>query len=160
MFQDFNVSGRVALYGKVETGPLFTSLKVLEELLPDLVIVGEDMSKSVLAQARSKKDESEIARIRKIGEITTSVVSSVAGFLSSHSVKNEMLVDREDTVLTIGAVKRRINTWLSMRGADNPNGCIFTIGRDAGVPHRSGNNNDPVVVGKSIIFDIYPMETG
>jgi Xaa-Pro aminopeptidase len=93
-----------------------------------------------------------------MGEITTSVVSDVAGFLTSHNVKNEVLVDRSGEVLTIGAVKRRINTWLSMRGADNPHGCIFAIGRDAGVPHSSGTDDDPVAVGKSIIFDIYPTE--
>ncbi len=160
MLQDFDVSGRVALYGETEIGSLFASLRLLEEIRPDVEIVGEDTSKSVLGRARTTKDEEEIARIRKMGQITTSVVSDVAGFLTSHDVKDDLLVDREGNVLTIGAVKRRINTWLSMRGADNPHGCIFAIGRDAGVPHSSGSDDDPVAIGKTIIFDIYPTEAG
>lgn len=160
MLKDLGVSGRVALYGEVEIGPLFASLKLLEEMQPDLEIVGEDFSKSVLTRARTTKDEDEISRIRKMGQLTTSVVADVAGFLTSHSVENDVLVDREGNVLTIGTVKKRIQTWLSMRGADNPHGCIFAIGKDAGVPHSSGNDDDPVAVGKPIIFDIYPTETG
>jgi Xaa-Pro aminopeptidase len=160
MLQDFDISGRVALYGETEIGSLFASLRLLEQIQPDVEIVGEDTSRSVLGRARTTKDEDEISRIRKMGQVTTNVVSDVAGFLTSHNVKNDLLVDRSGNVLTVGAVKRRINTWLSMRGADNPHGCIFAIGRDAGVPHSSGSDDDPVAVGKSIIFDIYPTEAG
>ncbi len=160
MMQDFDVTGRIGLYGKTETGPLFSTLKIVEDLLPEIEIVSETSSTAVLLRARETKDEVEISHIRKIGEITTSVVADVAGFLTSHSVKDDVLVDRTGEVLTVGAVKRRINTWLSMRGADNPHGCIFAIGHDTGVPHSSGSDDDPVAVGKSIIFDIYPTEAG
>jgi Xaa-Pro aminopeptidase len=106
------------------------------------------------------KDADEVARIRKMGEITTAVVGDVAGFLTSHKTKNGVLVDQKGEVLTIGEVKRRINLWLAMRGADNPEGSIFAIGRDAGIPHSAGNNDDPISLGKTIIFDIYPTEAG
>jgi Xaa-Pro aminopeptidase len=71
-----------------------------------------------------------------------------------------MLVNREDEVLTIGEVKRRINLWLAMRGAENPHGTIFAAGRDAGIPHSAGQDEQPVPVGKAIIFDLYPCEAG
>jgi Xaa-Pro aminopeptidase len=63
-------------------------------------------------------------------------------------------------VLTIGEVKRRINLWLAMRGAENPEGTIFAVGRDAGVPHSAGNDRAPVETGKAIVFDIFPCESG
>ena len=47
-----------------------------------------------------------------------------------------------------------------MRGAENPYGTIFAIGRDAGIPHSSGTNDDLIRLGESIVFDIYPCEAG
>ncbi|NIS83468.1 MAG: M24 family metallopeptidase [Anaerolineales bacterium] len=160
MFEEYDVSGRVGIYGKVETGQYFAALRMLEELAPDAEIVGESSNNSVLARARATKDEAEIERIRRLGQITTSVVDDVAGFLTSHQVKDGVLVDRGGEVLTIGEVKRRINLWLAMRGADNPRGSIFAIGRDAGVPHSAGIDTDPIPVGQTIMFDIFPTEAG
>jgi Xaa-Pro aminopeptidase len=45
-------------------------------------------------------------------------------------------------------------------GAENPEGCIFAIGRDAGIPHSIGTPADLVRLGKTIVFDIYPCEAG
>jgi Xaa-Pro aminopeptidase len=87
-------------------------------------------------------------------------VADVANFLTSHRARNGVLINQHDEVLTIGEVKRRINLWLAMRGAENPEGAIFAIGRDAGVPHSVGDDPAPVEVGKSIIFDLFPCEAG
>ncbi len=62
--------------------------------------------------------------------------------------------------LTIGEVKKRINLWLARSGADNPEGTIFAIGRDAGVPHSTGAASDLLRLGQTIVFDIFPCETG
>ena len=56
--------------------------------------------------------------------------------------------------------KRRINLWLAERGADNPEGTIFAIGRDAGVPHSTGTASDPLRLGQTIVYDIFPCEAG
>jgi Xaa-Pro aminopeptidase len=75
-------------------------------------------------------------------------------------VKQGSLVKTNGDPLTIGDVKARINLWLSEAGAENPEGTIFAIGRDAGVPHSSGNPDDPLALGQTIVFDIYPCEAG
>jgi Xaa-Pro aminopeptidase len=62
--------------------------------------------------------------------------------------------------LTIGEVKGQINKWLSELGAENPSGTIFAIGRDAGVPHSSGNAADVLRLGQTIVYDIFPCEQG
>ncbi|MCK4693874.1 MAG: aminopeptidase P family protein [Anaerolineales bacterium] len=160
IFKEFDVRGRVGLYGKTEIGPHYAALHLVGEALPDVELVGEASSRSVLTRARTTKDEDEIARIRKMGEITSTVVADVAGFLTSHQVKDGVLVDRQGEVLTVGEVKRRINLWLAMRGAENPEGTIFAIGRDAGVPHSAGTDDDLIPIGKPIVFDIYPCEAG
>jgi Xaa-Pro aminopeptidase len=88
------------------------------------------------------------------------VVGEVATFLSSHRAKDGVLVNALGDPLTIGEVKRRINLWLTMRGAENPQDVIFAIGRDAGIPHSAGGADDPLELGKTIVFDIYPCESG
>ena len=41
-----------------------------------------------------------------------------------------------------------------------PEGPIFAIGRDAGIPHSAGGDDQPIEIGKPIVFDIFPCESG
>jgi Xaa-Pro aminopeptidase len=161
MFIDLDfTSGKIALYGKMEIGTYYPIFQALQDLLPEIQLVGEMSSQSALMQARLTKDQDEIERIRKMGLVTTAVVGEVADFLSSHRVRNEVLMKTDDQPLAIGDIKAKIDLWLAERGAENPEGTIFAIGRDAGVPHSSGNPSDWLKLGQTIVFDIYPCEKG
>jgi Xaa-Pro aminopeptidase len=160
MLADCGLStGRVALYGRIELGSLYSVLNELQAAMPGLDLVGE-AGNTMLMEAQLTKDASEAARIRKVGQITTTVVGQVADFLTSHKVQHEVLIKSDGQPLTIGEVKSRINLWLAEQGAENPQGTIFAIGRDAGVPHSSGSAADPLRLGQTIVFDIYPCEAG
>jgi Xaa-Pro aminopeptidase len=104
------------------------------------------------------KDSVEIERIRRMGQITTQVVGKTAAFLSAHSARDGVLVKEDGEALTLGEVKAHINLWLAESGAENPEGTIFAIGRDAGVPHSVGNPADTLRLGQTIVFDIFPCE--
>lgn len=152
-------SGRVVVYGRVELGGMFALLNEVQAAMPGLTFVGE-AGNTMLMEAQLTKDASEAARIRKMGQVTTAVVGQVAEYLTSHRVKDEVLVKPDGQPLTIGEVKARINLWLAERGAENPQGTIFAIGRDSGVPHSSGTPSDLLRLGQTIVFDIYPCEEG
>ena len=161
MLEDLGVtSGKVAVYGKVEVGPYFAIFQALQEAIPGIELVGELTNQSTLLQARLTKGEDEISRIRQMGRITTAVVADVADFLSSHRASKGVLIKADEQPLTIGEVKSRIDLWLAERSADNPEGVIFSIGRDAAIPHSSGNPTDLLRLGQTIVFDIYPCEKG
>jgi Xaa-Pro aminopeptidase len=151
--------GNIALYGRSEIGTFYAIFSALQSEMPGLHLVGE-INNSVLMLARMTKDGAEIDRIRKMGQITTEVVGLVAEYITSHRVKDGVMVKKDGRPLTIRDVKGRINLWLSERGAENPEDTIFAIGRDAGVPHSSGNPDDPLRLGRTIVFDIYPCEAG
>jgi Xaa-Pro aminopeptidase len=153
-------AGKIAVYGVSEIGSTYAVLTALQALMPDVEIVGEPARTSSMLEARATKDEDEVARVRKMGAITTAVVGQVADFLSAHPAQNGVLVKKDGGPLTIGDVKSKINLWLAEKGVENPHGTIFSIGRDAGVPHSTGNLSDPMALGKTIIFDIYPCEAG
>lgn len=160
MLKDLGITGgRVAIYGKTDIGSVFASLSALQTAMPEIHLVGE-MGNTLLLQAMSTKDSSEVERIRRMGKITTQVVGQVAEMLSLLRAKDGVLVKDDGKPITIGEIKTLINLWLVERGAENPHGTIFAIGRDAGVPHSTGKAQDVLRLGETIVFDIYPCEAG
>jgi Xaa-Pro aminopeptidase len=151
--------GRLALYGRMEAGTAYAIFTQLQKDLPKVTLVGES-SNSVLLEAMLNKDAAEIEHIRHMGQVTTAVVGRTADFLTGHKTRQDVLVQADGNPLTIGAVKSRINLWLAELGAENPEGTIFAIGRDAGVPHSAGAPGDYLRLGQTIVFDIYPCEAG
>ncbi len=160
MFADLKfTNGRLGVYGRSDAGSAYAIFAGLKQALPGVEILGE-MGNSLILEAMATKDKYEVERIRKMGRITTEVVAQVADFLSSHPAKNDVLLKPDGQPLTIGQVKRMINLWLTERGADNPEGTIFAIGKDAGVPHSTGQAEDVLKLGQTIVFDIFPCEAG
>lgn len=160
ILEEFDVRGRVAIYGTVELGPAFSVLRRLERELPDIEFVGEAENESVLLRARETKDADEVESIRQIGRTTAGVVAEVATYLTSLQARDGILVTRDGQPVTIGDVKRRIHLWLAMRGAQHPEGLIFAQGHDAAIPHSTGKDEQPIALGQPIIFDIFPCEAG
>jgi len=124
-------------------------------------LIGEPLENSIFMRAMETKDESEVARIREMGRITTEVVGLVAAYLTGCEVsEDEVLLKDDGTPLTVADVKNRISLWLAERGAVEVEGTIFAIGRDAGIPHSIGTPNDRMRLGQTIVFDIFPAEMG
>jgi Xaa-Pro aminopeptidase len=161
MFTDLGVQGRVGIYGNTELGSAFANFMHLQELMPELILVGEPSNDSLFMIAMETKDLFELDHIRKMGVTTTEVVRRTAEYLTSREVRQDEVLLKEDAApLTIRDVKAKINLWLAELGAENPEGTIFAIGRDAGVPHSLGTPEDLLRLGQTIVFDIYPCEAG
>jgi Xaa-Pro aminopeptidase len=151
----------VAVYGKVELSLMFGVLTRLAQQMPEVEFIGEGLNDSTILRAMETKDDVEVARIRQMGAVTTTVVQLVWDYLASCDVReDEVLLKEDGTPLTIGDVKGKIALWLAEREAVDVEGLIFAIGRDAGVPHSAGDPNDLMTLGKTIVFDIFPAEKG
>lgn len=162
MLRDAGVtSGRVGIYGFYDLGAIFGMVSRLQVLLPEIEFVGESREDSIFLHAMETKDEAEVERIRRMGKITTGVVGKVKDFLTACEVRDdEVLLNEDGSPLTVGDVHAKIRLWVAERGAELPSGFIFSVGRDAGVPHSSGNPADLIRLGQTIVFDIYPAEAG
>jgi|SRR5688572_2220203 len=155
------LSGRVGVYGETNVSMALHIESRIKDELPEIELVGEDQDDSLFMYAMEAKDEAEVARIRRMGKVTTEVVGMVADYLTSRDVREDEILLREDgNPLTIRDVKGKIALWLAERGAVDVEGCIFAIGRDAGIPHSVGNPDNVLRLGQTIVFDIFPGEAG
>jgi len=152
-------SGKVVLYGQWDAGKAFSTVNGVAEYLPNVEFMA-DWDETILYQAMTTKDENELDQIRSMGKITTSVVAKTADFLSQQHSKESQLVRQNGQPVTIGEVKSLINLWLAEAGAENPEATIFSLGRDAGIPHSTGNDNETLRLGETIVFDIFPCLVG
>ncbi|MBP7039750.1 MAG: aminopeptidase P family protein [Anaerolineaceae bacterium] len=151
--------GKVLVYGSRDVGPYLAVVQELQKMLPELELTG-DVNEIILLEARATKDERELERIRAMARVTTRVVGNTLDMLTAHKVRGDTLIKSDGQPLTIGDVKTQINLWLTTYGAENPEDTIFAIGRDAGVPHSSGTPTDPIRLGQTIVYDIFPCEQG
>jgi Xaa-Pro aminopeptidase len=159
VFEDLGVRGKVSIYGLREVGAALAISNAFNARNNGAELVGEAID-NIFETAWISKDKSEIERIRSVGEKTMNVVGSVAEFLQSHRAESNTLVKGDGSPLTVGDVKARMRAFLNDEGIEDPEGAIFSIGRDAAVAHSSGNPSDRMELGKTIIFDIFPREAG
>ena len=158
---DMDIKGRIGIYGHTDISSLFGIISHFQKIMPEVELIGESRENSLFMYAMETKEEAEIARIRKVGAITTEVVGLTREFLTNCEVNSdEILLNANGSLLKLGEVKSKINLWLAERGVVPSEGYIFSIGRDAGVPHSQGNPTDLLCLGKTIVFDIYPQEAG
>jgi Xaa-Pro aminopeptidase len=162
IFQENDLSkGRVGLYGTLDVGETLSIIHNIRESLPGIELIGEPLENSIFMRAMETKDESEVARIRKMGMITTEVVGMVASYLTSREIgPDEVLLKEDGSPLLVSDVKNKISLWLAERGAADVEGTIFAIGKDAGIPHSVGTPSDKMRLGQTIVFDIFPAESG
>jgi Xaa-Pro aminopeptidase len=159
IFADLDVSGRVGFYGLEDRGRAWTLLNALDAQMDEIEVCGE-FDVTLIEAARTTKDADEAARVRQIGRRTGDIIGQTVEFLQSHSVKDGALVQTDDSPLTVGRVHRQISRFIAEQGLEDPEGFIFSIGRDAGIPHNKGTLDAVMELGKTIVFDIFPREAG
>ncbi len=159
MLQDLGITGRVAIYGTVAANQNYALLRALERVMPDLEIVAE-YEQDIISMARLTKDTDEVAVMREVGRKTCLVVQAAIDFIKTGRAAGDTLVDAAGRAITIGDVKQLIDRELAAHGLEAPQGTIFAQGRDAGLPHATGDVDAPLKLGQAIVFDIFPRPVG
>ncbi len=159
IFADLAVSGQVGFYGKADQGRAWLLLNTLNVQLDNVTVYG-DFGTTPVDEARATKDGWEAERIQEMGRRTCTIVERTIDFLRSHRVGDDVLLQTDGTPLTIGRVHDEISRFIAEEHLEDPEGFIFSIGRDAGVPHSKGRAEDLLALGETIVFDIFPREAG
>ena len=159
MFVDLGIGGRVGIYGTVRAGQYFAVTMALAQQIPGLEIVAE-FENDLVSAARLTKDPEEIERMRRVGRKTCEVVQAAVDFIRAGHADGAIVVDAGGAPITIGRVREMIGREAAARELEMPEGTIFAQGSDAGLPHARGEDAEPLRLGQSIVFDIYPREAG
>jgi Xaa-Pro aminopeptidase len=157
VFADLGIRGRVGWYGVVESGSFLARVQKLQQVAPDVTIVGE-FDKGVIDEARRTKDADEIAIMADVGRRASEVVGAVVNYMKSHRGVDNVLVDAKGRPVTIGDVKALIRREIDARGLDHPEPVIFSQGRDSAIGHATGDEAAPIRLGESIVFDFFPRD--
>ncbi len=159
IFNKFGIRGKVGFYGRGDPGTAYRLITALAAEYDYIEPVGE-AEPTVFDAAYETKDADEIARLKDVGRRTCAVMGEALDFIKSHSARDGTIVKDDGSPLTIGDVKRFVRHRLLEYDLEDPLEMIFAQGRDAGVPHSHGEDDQPLRLGKSVIFDLFPRELG
>ena len=160
VIRDHRLLGRLGIYGMIDAGEALTLLNQLQAEIEDVALVGE-YGTSLFSLARETKDNWEIEQLRTAGRLTCVVIGEVQEFIQSHGTRNNTVIKTGGDALTLGEVKGFLRARCMAHGLVEGHDTIFSIGRDAGVPHNRGEADTPLRLGESIVFDFFPtVETG
>jgi Xaa-Pro aminopeptidase len=161
IFEEFGVGGKIGVYGVSDVNIALRTVHILSRTLGDaLEFVTERARETVFDRAYETKDADELARLREVARRTSAVMRATRDWLATHRAAESVVVGAEGSPLRIGDVKRRVRELLHAHGLEDPEGMIFAQGRDAAVPHSKGADEEPLRLGATIIFDLFPREPG
>lgn len=159
VFEGVGVHGRLCLYGVADLNAALATLRVLSQDLGDVVeLVTDEVRGNVFDRAYETKDEAELATLRDVARRTSRVACDVRDWIAGHGVNGDTLVKADGSPLTIGDVKGYLHLRLAENSLEDGGVTIFAQGRDAGMPHSRGDNSQPLALGQSIVFDLFPRE--
>ncbi|MEO0246943.1 MAG: Xaa-Pro peptidase family protein [candidate division WOR-3 bacterium] len=157
IFQTFGVSGKLSIQSERFNNNVFNVFQRLQKEFSNIDF--PPLKQDLVYMARRRKTEEEIEKIKSVAKRTQSAFLRLIEYLKALSRKNGILEDN-GRLFTIGMARQYLRRELIDQGLIDGAGMIIAQGRDGGVPHNHGNDEEPIRVGVPIVFDIYPHEYG
>ncbi|MBE0434136.1 M24 family metallopeptidase [candidate division WOR-3 bacterium] len=159
LFDELKVKGNVVFYGSYPVGEGYAYLRQVARLNRHIKIYeGKGRGTGLLTTARRTKDQGEIARIKKVRNSVVRAFNVMLKEVHQCKVKDGFIMRGRNARLSIGDLRNIIRRELFACKTIDSAGMIVAQGRDAGVPHNSGRDRQPVRLGQPVVFDIFPQE--
>jgi Xaa-Pro aminopeptidase len=153
------IAGRIGLFGELPGGFAHALALRLVEVNPALSV--DSGHPDLLLQARATKDPDEVEAIRRVARGTVAAMGRLRDFLGSLRRDGEHFRDAGPGPVKLGALRRVLQREFLEHGLVEDQGdTIVSQGRDAGVPHNRGDDDEPLAAGRPVIVDIFPGEVG
>ncbi len=159
LFRENRIRGQVAFYGSFSLGEAHNYIAEIRRINKKLK-VHKSKGRGLIAEARMTKDKIEVGRIKNVRNAVIHAFDTMLRSVRKCRKKGDELMIGGRRKLLIGDLRNTIRRELFACGIIDSAGMIVAQGRDAGVPHNSGQDRQPVKLGKPIVFDIYPQEIG
>ncbi len=138
--------GTIGLGGALDAGGILDLVRVLAARGWQLASATQ-----TLRSWRRAKTTDEVKEARRMGGIVAGAFHKLAQQLTS--------VESDSTELTVGDLRRTIAHHFADHGVDQPHGSIVAVGSASAVPHTTGNNQDRIRPGETMVVDLFPRGT-
>ena len=152
------MNGNVAFYGETSLGRAWQIVERARRVNAAISVDGT--LPDLLAAARTTKDPAEIAAIRRAAAGAVDAVNRVREYLRSLRPAGDAFRHGVSSPARLGDLRRLIHAAFLEHGLSEDGESIVSQGRDAGVPHNRGNDEDLIRSGTPILVDIFPGEIG
>jgi Xaa-Pro aminopeptidase len=117
--------------------------------------IGVDCDTALGVTERRRKDEQELAWLRRAQSVTEQVVERACRMVAGADVASDGTLRRDGQVLTSERVREEIDLWLLKQGFANPP-CIVAGGPDGADCHQLGSGS--LRTGQPVIIDVFPRD--
>jgi Xaa-Pro aminopeptidase len=150
------MKGSVAFFGEVDAGYGWQMIQRIRQIEPGIEVDLSDPD--VLTVARATKDEDELAAIRRTSDGNVAAMNRVIDFLRTLTRDGDHFRANGSGPVRLGDLRRIIHRTFMDHGLAEDGESIVSQGRDAGVPHNRGNDQDLLRAGAPLLIDIFPSE--
>jgi len=155
--KSLGISGRVAFHGDLDAGAGWALLTRAREVHGALEV--DTTLPDLLTLARTTKNDDEIAAIRRASDAVVAAWNALIAHLERLKPAGEHFTNGGGTAVTLGELRALLHREFTNRGLEGGES-IVSQGRDAGVPHNRGNDDEKLRAGAPVIVDIFPGEAG
>ena len=152
------LNGPIAFYGDTALGNAWQILERAQSAHPPLEI--DRSQPDLLSVARTTKDDDEIAAIRRAAAGTVDAIRALREYLASLRREGGGFRRNGSGPVTLGDLRRLLQAEFLEHRLHEDGESIVSQGRDAGVPHNRGDDEEPLKPGAPILVDIFPGESG
>ena len=149
--------GSIAFFGDLNTGFAFEMLQHVMRLDPAIQV--DRSFPDIMAAARTTKDPDEIDRIRHAAGGTVAAIERLREHLGSLRRDGDHFRANGSGPVTLGGLRQLLHREFLAHGLEGGES-IVSQGRDAGVPHNRGNDDELLRAGVPLLVDIFPGEAG
>ena len=156
LLQQLGIAGPIAFFGDLEAS---FALELLEQIMRRAPGVTVDRAlPDLLSIARSTKDPDELRSIRHASDSVVRAYNALRDHLATLRPQGDQFVNGGG-VVTLGQLRALLHRQFLTDGLEGGES-IVSQGRDAGVPHNRGNDDEPLRKDEPVIVDIFPGEAG
>jgi Xaa-Pro aminopeptidase len=149
--------GPIAFFGELASGFAYEMLEHVTRCDPKIQI--DRSHPDIVTSARLTKDADELARIRHAARGAVSAIARLREYLGSLRRDGDRFRANGSDAVTLGELRRMLHTELLAHGLEGGES-IVSQGRDAGVPHNHGSDEQPLRPETPLLVDIFPEEAG
>ena len=151
--------GPIAVFGDLPAGFAHAVVQRALEVHPALRV--DDAQPDILTIARTTKDPAEVEAIRHAARGAVAAIDRLRAYLAGLKRDGDYFRANGSGRVTLGDLRRLLRAEFLAYGLSEEGGeSIVSQGRDAGVPHNRGNNDEPLRAGAPLLVDIFPGESG